>query len=363
MSGLPIPEPSSAQVCFSHVSFIESDGTTKGLQNVCSNAQILNSANVVAQKSLLLKNLQAVPKTSDEKNVFASGFVTTASSGTAGGLNLDLNSNQLGIPGMTAFLRTNKTSVAGGDPKNLEIGANFRGAYLFGKRTLRKIRDDISTLEVAPSDVVASKDINAQEEALGRQLMSAVLVDTAGKVEGEGNNFDVGNYVADLRVSLQSRTNVLLGSTKGFWEFRILPVGFEGGKNIQTTSTASATSPSTTSMQEDLIARYKGGGQFHLFYDDSANMLPFKRIDLTMQTVQRILFLNEAQTSSRGTTSYSDGSRAWYDANLIAYFAETTGGRFGFKLTYNDGSLPPSFTKARSFNFGFVFETPDGEQK
>jgi hypothetical protein len=364
-SGLPAAV-SSMQVCFGSLTLIESNGSTKAVSNLCSTVQILNSSTVVAAQQALLKDLETVPKTSAQKNIFASGFVTTASSGTQGGLNLDLNSNQLGIQGMTAFLRTNKTSTPGGDPKNFEVGTNFSNAYTFGRSEFQAIRSDIQKLQANPSDTSASTDINQQQQKVQKQILSAVIVDMAGKLEGEGTNFNVANYVGDAQVSLQSRTQELFGSRKGFWKFRFVPFGFEGGKNVEsstTTSTGTSSAMSSSSQSEDFVARYKGGGTFTLFYDDPESLLPFKRIDLELDTVHRYLFHKESELlSANATPVLRQGYRPWYEANLLVYVAESQNGRYGFKLTYNNGSLPPSFAITKSFNFGFVYETSDGEQ-
>src|SRR5579859_828995 len=128
----PVPAVTNAKVCFGTLTFRTSNGSQKA-ENVCtSSVEILDPARAAAARDRVLQELQKVPKTADEKNIFASGFVTTASSGTQGGLDLNLNSNDLGIPGMTAFLHTKKASTPGGDPKNFEAGTNFRNVYTFG---------------------------------------------------------------------------------------------------------------------------------------------------------------------------------------------------------------------------------------
>src|SRR5690242_412578 len=108
-SSQPPTNLTALQICFHQLTFRDSGGN-QTVTAVCSPVQILNPSNIAAERSKLLDALKTVPKTSDEKNVFASGFVTTASSGSSGGLDLDLNSKDLGIPGMTAFLHTKKSS-------------------------------------------------------------------------------------------------------------------------------------------------------------------------------------------------------------------------------------------------------------
>ena len=83
-----------------------------------------------------------------------------------------------------------------------------------------------------------------------------------------------------------------------------------------------------------------------------------------MDTVQRFLFFKEPYTAAANAVPVlADGHRPWYEANLLIYVAEAPGGRYGFRLDYKNGSLPPNFVVVKTFQFGFVFETKDGEQK
>jgi hypothetical protein len=357
------PPPStltSVQVCFHSVTFRESSGSVQTVANVCGPVRILNADNIASEKAKVLKDLAAVPKTTDQKNIFASGFVTTASSGSAGGLDLDLNSKELGIPGLTAFLHTQKSSVAGGDPKNFEAGTNFRTVRSFAGKNLDALREHIGALRHAASQSdldAAGNAINSEEQNIQKKLLSAWVVDMAGKLEGGATDFNVANYVGDGQVSILSRTKRLFGSRRGFWWFKIVPAGGEGGANAQTNVT-SASGP------EDHIARFKAGGDFTLFYDNPDSPLPFKRIELNLDTVQRYLFFKEPQTlSANALPVLADGHRPWYEANLLIYLAEAPSGRYGLRLDYKNGSLPPNFAVTKSFQFGFVFETKDGEQR
>lgn len=370
-SSSPPSSISSMQVCFSDITFLESSGSRQTVSNVCSPVQVLTLDTAVAEKSKLADALAAVPKTKSEKNIFASGFVTTASSGTQGGVDLNLNSNDLGIKGMTASLQTIKTSVAGGDPQNFEVGLNFQNAYVFGGHDLDKIRDDLAILRDStnPNRPAASKDYASRLQSIQNRILSAVLVNFSGRLEGGVTSFNVVNYVGDGEVALQSGTKTLFGSRKGFWQFRLVPFGVEGGKNVQeslSTGTMGGTGSgsSGSASGEDTLARLKAGGTFSLFYDNPQSLLPFKRVELNLGTVQRYLFLKEAEIlSANSTPVFRDGHRPWYEANLLMYLAEAPSGRYGFRLTYSNGSLPPSFAVTKSFQFGFVYETADDSKK
>jgi len=350
----------SVQVCFHSLSFRQSSGSVQTVANVCAPVQMLNPSNITAEKSALLQSMRAVPKTDSEKNLFASGFVTTASSGSSGGLDFDLNSKDLGIPGMTTFLHTKKSSAAGGDPKNFESGVNFRNSYNFARRDLDAMNDEIGTLRHAtnPAQVSeAGRKINEKERSIQNRLMSALVVDLAGKLEGGATDFNVANYVGEGQVSLLSRTKRVFGSRRGFWRFKLVPAGAEGGSNIQN-NTISA------SGVEDSVARFKAGANLTFFYDNAESPLPYKRIQLNLDTVQRFVFFKEPYTpAANAMPVLADGHRPWYEANLLIYVAEAPSGRYGFRLDYKNGSLPPNFAVVKTFQFGFVFETKDGEQK
>lgn len=354
-TGTPPPEITNAQVCFSSVTFVESDNSTKKVSHVCSSIEVISRSNLAIVKAQMLKELTAVPKTTAEKNIFASGFVVTSSSGTEGGLDLNLNSNDLGIKGMNVSLQTMKTSVAGGDPKNFQVSLNFDNAYVFGGTELDAIRN-----------AKTGQAINEAEKKIQSQVLGALLVKFSGTLEGEATNFNVANYVGDGEIALQSRTMTLFGSRKGFWQFRVVPFGIEGGKNVQNFLTTTGTSGSTmpgTPQNEDYVARYKGGATFSLFYNDPKSLLPFKRVEMDLGTAQRYLFFKEPEVlSANSTPVLQDGYRPWYQADLLVYVAESSSGRYGIRLSYNNGSLPPSFTVAKSFQFGFVFETSDDKK-
>lgn len=357
-SNTPPVSISSMQVCLDNVTFSEASGQTQTISHVCSSVQIITPAAAVAEKQKLLQTMQAVPKTNQEKNIFGSGFITTASSGTQGGLDLNLNSNDLGVKGMTASLQTIKTSLPGGDPQNFEVGMNFSNAYVFGKAQLAQAEKDLRLMSQNPNNTFALTDYNTQMDNLQDRTLSALLVDFSGRLEGGATSFNVVNYVGDGEIALQSRTKTLFTS-KGYWQFRLVPFGLEGGKNVQESLTTGTTS-TPVSGNEDAVARLKGGATLALFYDDPQSLLPFKRIELNLYTVQRYLFLREAEiTSAKATPIFQDGYRPWYEADLLVYLAEMPSGRYGFRLAYTNGSLPPSFAITKSFQFGFVFETAD----
>jgi hypothetical protein len=362
--GDPPAGVTSAQICFQKLNFLDAQNKPHAVSQVCGALEIETPDTVGDQKEKVLADLKTVPKTSSEKNIFASGFTTTTSSGTDGGVNLNLNSNDLGVPGLTVFLHLDKATSSGGDPKNFEIGPNFRNVILFGRSDLQKMQGDISELRMDPAPARQAQllsELNSLETK--KRFWSAVLIDFSGQLEGEALNFNVANFVGAGQVSLQTRTQRLFGSKNGYWRFRVVPAGVEGGKNVNNPSTQGSTSTVSSSSPEDYVARVKAGGQLTLFYENAENPFPLKRVDLDLGMVQRYLFLKEAEVSSTPgvATIFENGRKPWYQASLKVYLVETPKGKYGVQLSYNNGSLPPAFSNTKSFQFGFLFETSDGE--
>lgn len=361
LSGSPPADVTDAKVCFHNLTFLDAQGKNHDASEACSSVTVETTSSIASQQQQALDDLKKVPKTSQEKNIFASGFVTTAPSGSDGGANVNLNSNDLGIPGLTAFWHLDKTSSTGGDPKNFEAGMNFRNVVLFAKTDLQQMQSDIALYRSAPDPDAAAKalaEIKGLESK--HRFWSAALIDFAGKLEGEAMNFKIANFVGDGQVQVQSRTQRLFGSS-GFWRLRIIPAGVEGGKNVNTTANNGGTPPSSP----DFVARVKGGGDLTAFYENLENPFPLKRVDLSLGMVQRYLFLKEAEMTSTSSPALAvnKGYRPWYQAALKVYIAESPKGKYGFQLTYQNGSLPPAFSTTKAFQFGFLYETSDGEDK
>ncbi len=362
--GDPPTDVTSARICFHNLNFLDPQNKTHSVSEVCGNPEIETSASVAGQKDKVLADLKTVPKTSTEKNIFASGFTTTASSGTNGGVNLNLNSNDLGVPGLTVFLHLDKATSAGGDPKNFEAGPNFRNIVLFGRADLQQMQKDIAELRTNPSvqrQAELRNDLNTLESK--KRFWSALLIDFSGQLEGEALNFNVTNFVGNGQVQLQSRTQRLFGSNTGFWRVRLVPAGIEGGKNVNSTTAQTTSGTSQPSTPEDFVARIKAGGQLTLFYENTENPFPLKRVDLDLGMVQRYLFFKEAQVSSTPgvATTFNNGRKPWYQASLKLYLVDTPKAKYGVQLSYDNGSLPPAFSNTKSFQFGFLIETSDGE--
>lgn len=56
------------------------------------------------------------------------------------------------------------------------------------------------------------------------------------------------------------------------------------------------------------------------------------------------------------------GNKAWRQADLKVFLFGDGTKRYGLKVSYNNGQLPPAFTPTRGFQFGMVVESSDDKQ-
>jgi hypothetical protein len=306
-------------------------------------------------KAAFLK-MQQAQKKSDEKSIFASGFVTTASTGTQGGADISVNPD-LGIKGMTSFLQIKKSTQTGADAKNFEGGVKFRSVF----PTSRAMFEEIGKVQNDPEkirEIVAAHQKNAWS-----RLVAGSLFDLAAKLEGQATAFEVTNFVGDSSFQWRTRTRMFIGN-HGYWRGFLMPAAMEGGKNIGAAAMSAAAAGSTTAVaakKVDWLARYKGGLGMTFYYENWNSEFPIRRVDLDANGVFRQLFLDEymydAQTKMSDHTG--KGGRGYGQIDFKVFAGQTDKGRYGIKLSYNRGSLPPAFARVKSFQFGFLWESND----
>jgi hypothetical protein len=354
----PLSSITGVKVCFAQVSWVADKSNFETDQPVCAPV----TQNYEEAKAVALKLLTGIPKSSNEKNIFASGFVATGAGNSQGGGNLSFNPD-LGIPGMTAFVNLNKTTVEKGDPKVFNGGARYQTVLPWGRKEIRQMAEAKTETDLASA-------LRLQQQ----RVFAGAIFDFEGKLEGDPGTFKITNFVGDLNLSLRTRTK-RVGQSKGFWRGFLIPLGFEGGQNlsagdlVQPSSTAATpTNANSTINKVDHIARYLTGLSLDVFYEDWSpqNQLPVKRIELELNGLGRYLFLKEAMynSSSKLFNTVGDGVRGYGDVNLKAYFFQSNNARVGLKLTYAHGSLPPTFARIKdSFQIGLLYETRDDNTK
>jgi hypothetical protein len=360
---LPADADTKVDVCFREIHFIDADMTPHAVA-ACGSGDLITGGNLKAKLALQLKKLEDTPqaKSSDEKNIFASGFTAKGEGDDAeGGAEIHLNSNDLSVPGLTAALHLRKATAEGADPKNFELELKQRTIWIFGASDLAKAS--------AALDVNDTATAQRLTEEYRKRVFSSVHLDLGGKLEAEALGFDVTNFVGDGNVKILSRTKTLFGSKSGFYKFRLIPVGLEAGYNLGKAdeAAAAAVDPNLALQlaEVDWITRFKAGAGFTLFYRNPESKLPFKRIEFDLQGVYRYLFNREVKfdETTKKNILTDRGHKPWFQGDLKFYMADTDRGRAGFKLTFNRGSLPPVFATTNSFQFGLIFETSEDEDK
>jgi hypothetical protein len=102
-----------------------------------------------------------------------------------------------------------------------------------------------------------------------------------------------------------------------------------------------------------------------LFFEDTEAAYPLRRVELDMNGVMRNLFFAEAMYNkeTKAVDRTGRGVRGYGQVDLKLYMGETAKARYGLKLSYNRGSLPPAFARVKSFQFGFLWESNDDTQQ
>jgi hypothetical protein len=359
---LPPASDNKVEVCFREIHFVDADGTPHA-NAVCGTGDIIREVDA-ARLERQLKVLKDTPqaKSSDEKNIFASGFSTKSDGGDAeGGAEIHLNSNDLGVPGLLASLHLRKATAEGADPKNFELELKQRSTWIFGASKIAEVRDALDKGNIEEAQKLT--------EAYRKRVLSSIRLDLGGKLEAEALGFDVTNFVGDGSLKILSRTKTLFGSRSGFYKFRLIPAGLEAGYNLGKADEAAAAAIDPKLAQElaevDWITRFKAGAGFTLFYRNPESKLPFKRVEVDLQGVYRYLFNREVKfdESTQKNILTDRGHKPWFQGDLKFFLADSERGRAGFKLTFTRGSLPPVFATTKSFQFGIIFETAEDDAK
>lgn len=342
----------STQICFPEIAVPvkNSNGSTRNVIVAPTTECVTLETDVDTLWEAQLKKLTDVPKTSSEKNIFASGFVTTASSGSEGGADIALNPD-FKVRGVTSFLNIKKTTTGEGDPKHFEGGVRYRGVLPWGRGYVQ---------DLAGADTEMRSKLLAD---MGKRWFAGALLDISAKLEGEPSSFDITNFVGNMALDFRSRVKNV--TKTGHWRGFLVPFAFEGGQNLNAgPSDQTAPAGNGSNKNVDWIARYKAGAGMTLYYDDPKSNLPLQRVELDISGVVRNLFFREAMYNreTRSIDETGKGFRGYGQVDLKLFVGQGPSGRYGVKLTYNRGSLPPVFARVKSFQFGFVFESKDDQQ-
>lgn len=348
---LPVGRP--VEICFEQVRFLVGAAAHETTREVCR--ALGTQAEAAQAQAAALQLLKEVPKGSRDKDIFASGFVTTASEESAGGADLSLNPD-FKIPNLESFLQIKKATADEGDAKHFEAGARYRYAGTWKPGQMRQIAETLPGTQL--NELLHRRQSN---------VFAGWLLDVAGKLEGDPTNFDVTNFVSETAFQLRTMTKGF-GGRKGFWRGFLLPGGLEVGQSLGTpASSADTPAPAQAIASEEVnrIVRLKAGAGFTVYYDNPGTQLPLRRIELDINGVLRHLILTESRFNSetKKIDTTADGLHGYAQIDVKVFFGETNAGRYGFKLSFNRGRLPPVYAHVKSFDFGFVIESGDDDGK
>jgi hypothetical protein len=359
----------SFQLCFARLSFQNAAGVNQmRTEPLCTTLDLTNPRNIEARLAAELAKLKEVPKTSEERNIFASGFTSTgAGEETEGGAEINLNP-KFGIPGLTAVLHLKKSTAEKADPRHFSLGANYRSFYLFGGESHRQINNILAKPTLNAADGLTVNGLIEKEQG---RFFSGLQFDFAGRLEGEALKFGVTNAVVDGSMQFVSSTKTLFGSRKASVSYRLMPLGIETGHNLGKGEDALANADSAQAQrlgEVDWIARYKFGGVLSFLYRNRESLFPVKVVQFDVQAVDRYLFRREVMfdEATQMNVMTDKGHKPWVQADLKFYFTDPPRGgaglRSGIKISFNRGSLPPVFSQTRSFQFGFIFESVEKQK-
>jgi hypothetical protein len=186
-------------------------------------------------------------------------------------------------------------------------------------------------------------------------FFSALLVDNGLQFEGDVKGVGIGN-VSNLYYSMQTQLVSPTWFARGVsTQMTLVPAAFELGYNLQNTD--------FPQMDGSGIARYRNGGTFRAFYDAS-DIGPIRRFEFVFQGVSRQLFSMEAAVdpTTQAVTKTTSGNKYYLQGDFKVFFASTSKGRPGFRVSFKRGTLPPAYTFTKGFEFGIIFETSDDTQ-
>ena len=248
-----------------------------------------------------------------------------------------------------------KSTAEKADPRHLNIGLDLRKTFLVflpaRPTPLTTNTVSVNSLETIANDIKQTRN---------KGFFRVLSVGGGLKLEGEAFDFKTVNFVSDPSIELGSIAKRL--GSKGYYNLSILG-GAELGRNLSKPTDGTASSAALSEV--NWIARMMGGGQFTLRYLPTDETGAHWGVELNLAYVNRHLFKKEVFTEAgeSGTapkiTRIGEGNRPWRQADLKLFLFGDEKARYGFKVTYMNGSLPPAFTPTKGFQYGFVVETTD----
>jgi hypothetical protein len=316
----------------------------------------------------LLKEI-SYAKTADEKNIFGSFVAAKGEDGQAAGaadivVNRDLTAGAAPTVGSlfdTAFttIKIKKTSAENADPRGFDASVTLQKTLLLGgARQYLLACSQGTTIEC-----LDRADLVASDNAL-TSFFRAFLFNEALHLESDAFSFESVNFVSDTHLQLGSVAKAV--TQDGYFSLR-LHGGGEFGRSLQKPSTAAGTSDVNTDTV-DWVKRLKAGAELTFKWLPGDNTGTSWAVELSARAVFRRLYAdetiieqitNENNETIPARVQVAKGNRPWREADAKVFLFATDKARYGFRLSYMRGSLPPTYKETKGFTFGFVVETAD----
>lgn len=357
-AALPEPGDHTYQIEVGNVAFAGEAAKV----TLIANGTIYDSSNI---KSLVDATSQALSsaKTTEEKNLFA-GLNVVVPNSDGGGTQADFVFNQsvsslprklsgVSFADSASFGVKLKKGPLGNDPQQFSLGISLRKTILFASRA------DLKTLRAATSPGAAhvpSEDALRALNNVRSHFWRAFLTDFGAQMEGDVSDHGIGhvsNAIFDLRSQFATAAMPIL-SERGYFTLRLMPAGLEAGRNIS--------NPDNSTI--GAISRYKAGAELHVFYQSKTDKTFVNRVELASASIYRRLFLKESAFNARTKTNANatSGDKLWNQVDFKIFVGPKLGKvRPGLKATYQRGYLPPVFSRTRTFSYGLVFESTEGQ--
>ena len=323
---------------------------------------IYDAANI---KSLVDATSQALSsaKTTEEKNLFAGLNVIVPNNAGAGSqIDFVFNHSVSSLPrklsgarfaDSASFGAKLKKGPLGNDPRQFSLGFNVRKTILLASRA------DLNTLKAATSPGAAHVPSEEALRALSKvrsHFWRAFLADAGAQMEGDVSTHGIGNVsnlVLDLRSQFATAATPIL-SERGYFTLRIMPAGLEVGHNVN--------NPDNTTT--GALSRYKAGAELSVFYQSKTDKTFINRVELAGASIYRRLYLMESafNPATKTNVNQTKGDKLWTQVDFKVFVGPKIGKiRPGLKATYQRGYLPPVFSRTRTFSYGLVFESMEGQ--
>jgi hypothetical protein len=288
------------------------------------------------------------PSTTDEENVYAAFNLEAADDDeTEGSADIVLNL-PFDLPavdrGFGSF-KMKKGATEAGDPRHLDLSVGFRHVIFSPRvrRSLAGLRNEIAT-NAQSNPQVAMDALNR----LQRASFLGYIVSGGTHLEADALEFSVTNFTADVAGQLAFPILTPFGRGSQL-SLRVMPAGIEVGQNLGAENDSTQGTP---------IQRFKAGASLSLAYELFGEPgLP--RLELSVQTMNRYLFRDEAHREAGTPANPIEGWRPWFEAEARFFLLDTEDYRVGVAFSYHNGGLPPTFTAARATQFGLIFQTAD----